>query len=174
MCKRDPSGASPCRVSVEVMGSWGHVCQAPGARGSCLEFLPKFLSVSIHPGVGLRWVLVPLGAALEKVGMPQLSSTWGGAGGWGWAAPGELSCHIPGAQGERSRAPCPYLGRRCLLTWVCWLPWPDYSLSPGGWGRMSMVTARSANSGADDPSSPRHPRVASSTLGETKYPVSKK
>lgn len=50
--------------------------------------------------MGLRRVLVPLGAALEKVGMPQLSSTWGGAGGWGGAERGGLSCHIPGAQGE--------------------------------------------------------------------------
>lgn len=39
----------------------------------------------MHPGVGLRRVLVPLGAALEKSGMPQLSSAWGGAGDRGGA-----------------------------------------------------------------------------------------
>lgn len=58
-------------------------CQAPGGSGSCLEFLPGSLSVSIHSGTGLRGVLVPLGAVLEKAGMPQLSSTWGGAGAGG-------------------------------------------------------------------------------------------
>lgn len=44
---------------------------------------------------------MPLGAALEKAGMPQLSPTWGGAEGGGSAEQGGLSCHIPGAQGER-------------------------------------------------------------------------
>lgn len=53
-------------------------CQAPGGSRSCLEFLPGSLSVSIHSGTGLRGVLVPLGAALENAGMPQLSSTWEG------------------------------------------------------------------------------------------------
>lgn len=112
-------------------------CQAPGGNGACLEFLTGSLSVSICSGMGLRGVLVPLGAALEKAGMPQLSSTWGGAGGGGSADWGGLSCHIP--QGEISWAPCPYLGRRHLLTWVCRMPQQDASPSPGGWGRLNTM-----------------------------------
>lgn len=81
-----------------------------------------------------------------------------GGGGADW---GGLSCHIP--QGESSWAPCPYLGRRCLLTWVCGMPRQDASSSPGGWGRLRTVgaksRAKSANFGIEDPSRPRHLRV---------------
>lgn len=81
-----------------------------------------------------------------------------GGGGADW---GGLSCHIP--QGESSWVPCPYLGRRCLLTWVCGMPRQDASSSPGGWGRLSTVGAKSgaksANFGIEDPSRPRHLRV---------------
>lgn len=138
-------------------------CQAPGGSGSCLEFLPGSLSVSIHSGTGLRGVLVPLGAgeswnATAELHLGRGRSRRRGGGGADW---GGLSCHIP--QGESSWAPCPYLGRRCLLTWVCGMPRQDASSSPGGWGRLSTVGAKSgaksANFGIEDPSRPRHLRV---------------
>ena len=60
--------------------------------------------------------------------------TWGGAGGGGECRAGGLSCHIPPAGRELSWTPCPYLGRRCLLTRVFWDAIAGWLTGAGGGG----------------------------------------
>lgn len=60
--------------------------------------------------------------------------TWGGAGGGGGCWAGGLSCHIPPARRKLSWTPCPYLGRRCLLTRVFWDAIAGWLTGDGGGG----------------------------------------
>lgn len=129
-------GISP-RVLISFYSLWDRAEGCAGAIGGC---------------AGESW------NATAELHLGRGRSRRRGGGGADW---GGLSCHIP--QGESSWAPCPYLGRRCLLTWVCGMPRQDASSSPGGWGRLSTVGAKSgaksANFGIEDPSRPRHLRV---------------
>lgn len=116
--------APPCSFFLSV---WQPGCQPPGADGAAWNSSGRLLSSyqsGLGRGRGCRGLL------WEKLE----SHTWGGAGGGGGCRAGGLSCHIPPARRELSWAPCPYLGRRCLLTRALWDAIAGWLTGVGGGG----------------------------------------
>lgn len=96
----------------------------PSPRGQLkLPGIPSQDSLSVFRAAWSRITggVGDTGLLWKKLECHRRSPTWGGAGGrrWGRVLAGRLSCHIPQAHRKLSWVPCPYLGRRCLLTPAC-------------------------------------------------------